>query len=210
MLKICLVFCKSEPRYAYKLHAYKKKHVCTCWWTQGTTFQNISFNTLGCPNSRGREESWKFNKRWVRISGGWGLGWYLKMRYEFILFIPIPGLIHSFSTRIYFLHTEMSWNNFNWTIWPAHNIQMAHSKEICELCLGMHMCGETIVSWSKQVGNTQATTQWKQILDVYDRIESSNMYKSIVVKTITKVKSCRIFFIQFCLMRTSVWKTCQG
>ena len=24
MLKICLVFWKSEPRYAYKLHAYKK------------------------------------------------------------------------------------------------------------------------------------------------------------------------------------------
>ena len=28
MLKICLVFWKSEPQYAYKLHAYKKKHVC--------------------------------------------------------------------------------------------------------------------------------------------------------------------------------------
>ena len=27
MLKICLVFWKSEPRYAYKLYAYKKKHV---------------------------------------------------------------------------------------------------------------------------------------------------------------------------------------
>ena len=27
MLKICLVFCKSEPRYAYKRYAYKKKHV---------------------------------------------------------------------------------------------------------------------------------------------------------------------------------------
>ena len=27
MLKICLAFCKSEPRYAYKLYAYKKKHV---------------------------------------------------------------------------------------------------------------------------------------------------------------------------------------
>ena len=25
MLKICLVFWKSEPQYAYKLHAYKKK-----------------------------------------------------------------------------------------------------------------------------------------------------------------------------------------
>ena len=24
MLKICLVFWKSEPQYAYKLHAYKK------------------------------------------------------------------------------------------------------------------------------------------------------------------------------------------
>ena len=27
MLKICLVFWKSEPRYAYKRYAYKKKHV---------------------------------------------------------------------------------------------------------------------------------------------------------------------------------------
>ena len=27
MLKICLVFWKSEPQYAYKLYAYKKKHV---------------------------------------------------------------------------------------------------------------------------------------------------------------------------------------
>ena len=27
MLKICLVFCKSEPQYAYKRYAYKKKHV---------------------------------------------------------------------------------------------------------------------------------------------------------------------------------------
>ena len=27
MLKMCLVFCKSEPRYAYKRYAYKKKHV---------------------------------------------------------------------------------------------------------------------------------------------------------------------------------------
>ena len=25
MLKICLVFWESEPQYAYKLHAYKKK-----------------------------------------------------------------------------------------------------------------------------------------------------------------------------------------
>ena len=25
MLKICLVFWKSEPQYAYKLYAYKKK-----------------------------------------------------------------------------------------------------------------------------------------------------------------------------------------
>ena len=25
MLKICLVFCKSEPRYAYKRYAYKQK-----------------------------------------------------------------------------------------------------------------------------------------------------------------------------------------
>ena len=24
MLKICLVFCKSEPQYAYKRYAYKK------------------------------------------------------------------------------------------------------------------------------------------------------------------------------------------
>ena len=27
MLKICLVFWESEPQYAYKLYAYKKKHV---------------------------------------------------------------------------------------------------------------------------------------------------------------------------------------
>ena len=27
MLKICLVFWKSEPQYAYKRYAYKKKHV---------------------------------------------------------------------------------------------------------------------------------------------------------------------------------------
>ena len=27
MLKICLVFQESEPQYAYKLYAYKKKHV---------------------------------------------------------------------------------------------------------------------------------------------------------------------------------------
>ena len=27
MLKICLVFLKSEPQYAYKRYAYKKKHV---------------------------------------------------------------------------------------------------------------------------------------------------------------------------------------
>ena len=29
MLKICLVFLKSEPRYAYKLYAYKK-NTCIC------------------------------------------------------------------------------------------------------------------------------------------------------------------------------------
>ena len=27
MLKICLVFWKSEPQYAYKRYAYKEKHV---------------------------------------------------------------------------------------------------------------------------------------------------------------------------------------
>ena len=27
MLKICLVFWESEPQYAYKSYAYKKKHV---------------------------------------------------------------------------------------------------------------------------------------------------------------------------------------
>ena len=27
MLKICLVFWESEPQYAYKRYAYKKKHV---------------------------------------------------------------------------------------------------------------------------------------------------------------------------------------
>ena len=35
MLKICVVFSESEPQYAYKLYAYKKKHVvgfhvCVC------------------------------------------------------------------------------------------------------------------------------------------------------------------------------------
>ena len=29
MLKICLVFWKSEPQYAYKRYAYEKKHVYT-------------------------------------------------------------------------------------------------------------------------------------------------------------------------------------
>ena len=33
MLKICLVFLKSEPQYAYKRYAYKKKHV----WIMGLT-----------------------------------------------------------------------------------------------------------------------------------------------------------------------------
>ena len=28
MLKMCLVFWKFEPQYAYKRYAYKKKHVC--------------------------------------------------------------------------------------------------------------------------------------------------------------------------------------
>ena len=32
MLKICLVFWKSEPQYAYKLYAYKKKHVCFVYY----------------------------------------------------------------------------------------------------------------------------------------------------------------------------------
>ena len=27
MLKICIVFWESEPQYAYKRYAYKKKHV---------------------------------------------------------------------------------------------------------------------------------------------------------------------------------------
>ena len=30
MLKICLVFWKSEPQYAYKRYAYKKK-TCMCF-----------------------------------------------------------------------------------------------------------------------------------------------------------------------------------
>ena len=37
MLKICLVFCKSEPRYAYKRYAYKKEHV---------VFSCMSYTTL--------------------------------------------------------------------------------------------------------------------------------------------------------------------
>ena len=28
ILKICLAFCKSEPQYAYKRHAYKKTCMC--------------------------------------------------------------------------------------------------------------------------------------------------------------------------------------
>ena len=31
MLKICLVFWESEPQYAYKRYAYKKKHVVFFW-----------------------------------------------------------------------------------------------------------------------------------------------------------------------------------
>ena len=31
MLKICLGFWKSEPQYAYKRYAYKKKHVQEIW-----------------------------------------------------------------------------------------------------------------------------------------------------------------------------------
>ena len=31
MLKICLVFWKSEPQYAYKRYAYKKKHATGIW-----------------------------------------------------------------------------------------------------------------------------------------------------------------------------------
>ena len=31
MLEICLVFGESEPQYAYKRYAYKKKHVDTYW-----------------------------------------------------------------------------------------------------------------------------------------------------------------------------------
>ena len=34
MLRICLAFWKSEPQYAYKLHAYKKK-TCICYKVPG-------------------------------------------------------------------------------------------------------------------------------------------------------------------------------
>ena len=34
MLKICLVFWESEPQYAYKGYAYKKKHVSIDNWQQ--------------------------------------------------------------------------------------------------------------------------------------------------------------------------------
>ena len=33
MLKICLVFWKSEPQYAYQRYAYKKKHVLPLSWS---------------------------------------------------------------------------------------------------------------------------------------------------------------------------------
>ena len=43
MLKICLVFWKSEPQYAYKRYAYKKKHVTAKFG------QNLCLLYRGCP-----------------------------------------------------------------------------------------------------------------------------------------------------------------
>ena len=45
MLKICLVFWKSEPQYAYKRYAYKNKHVLeymyACLFCCNSKKQNI-------------------------------------------------------------------------------------------------------------------------------------------------------------------------
>ena len=38
---------------------------------------------------------------------------YLKTKYKIELFIPTLKFIHSFSTRIYFSHTEISQNTIN-------------------------------------------------------------------------------------------------
>ena len=37
MLKICLIFWKSEPQYAYKRYAYEKKHVYDIWFGRKCT-----------------------------------------------------------------------------------------------------------------------------------------------------------------------------
>ena len=44
MLKICLVFWKSEPQYAYKLYANKKKHVWpnVQFWLKNCHFLRLS------------------------------------------------------------------------------------------------------------------------------------------------------------------------
>ena len=42
MLKLCLVFWKSEPQYAYKRYAYKK----TCIMTRGKIDNPNSFKSL--------------------------------------------------------------------------------------------------------------------------------------------------------------------
>ena len=51
MLKICLVFCKSEPQYAYKRYAYKKKHVCQIRLYEGMINCKIRREKFGVPKS---------------------------------------------------------------------------------------------------------------------------------------------------------------
>ena len=43
MLKICLVFSESEPQYAYKLHAYKKKNMYTNVLANKTSTKKLQF-----------------------------------------------------------------------------------------------------------------------------------------------------------------------
>ena len=42
MLKICLVFWKSEPQYAYKRYAYKRKNM---YWTPGLPIRPHLYNS---------------------------------------------------------------------------------------------------------------------------------------------------------------------
>ena len=51
MLKICLVFWESEPQYAYKRYAYKKKHVVAKSRFWDTTMDLVSEIKFGFSNS---------------------------------------------------------------------------------------------------------------------------------------------------------------